>query len=402
MAGLCASAALRGAFDEVVILEKDPVLAETTSRKGVPQGAHLHSLLVGAQVMLEELFPGLKADLLAAGAAELRAGLDQQVFEAGAWMPERDLGYTILAQSRGMLEREVRHRVEALPGIRFVPGAKVTELVSADTEQARVSFTVAGVSEALVADAVVDATGVSAALVRHLDCEIPQDEVASGVSYVSGFLQKPAGLNRPPENILIVPEPSQSSGGALLDVEGGLWVVSLHGRRGKKPPLEFEGWRQFAQSLPDQRIWERVKDAELAGEKLTPFNKPVSTFRRFDRARGIPPFYFPIGDVITSVNPIFGQGMAVLAGHAHALKAAFAESAESRNRRYIEAACAWSERAWRRAYAYDRTFLPGVSEGSAAALGALARSRLEGVRRDAGLHRAMFVESQMLPSWAGS
>jgi len=77
MAGLCAAAAVHQAFDEVVVLEKDPISAETTFRKGVPQGAHLHSLLVGAQLMLEKLFPGLRAELIAAGAVELCAGLDQ-------------------------------------------------------------------------------------------------------------------------------------------------------------------------------------------------------------------------------------------------------------------------------------------------------------------------------------
>ena len=402
MAGLCAAAAVHQAFDEVVVLEKDPISAETTFRKGVPQGAHLHSLLVGAQLMLEKLFPGLRAELIAAGAVELRAGLDQQVYEADSWMPERDLGYTILAQSRGMLEREVRRRVHELPGVRFVPGAKVTDVATVDLGRAGISFAAGGASEGLVADVLIDATGVSGAIVKFLGCEIPQDEVASGVSYVSGMLRKPAGLARRPENILIVPQPSQSRGGALLDIEDGRWVVSLHGRRGTKPPLELAAWRDFAKSLPDTRIWERVKDAELIGEKLTPFNKPVSTFRRFDRTSGIPPFYFPIGDVITSVNPIFGQGMAVVAGHAHALKAAFEGPAELRARRYLDEACAWSERAWRRAYAYDRTFQPGIGEAAAAALGALARSRLDGVRNDAALHRAMFVESQMLPSWAAS
>src|SRR5690606_23934890 len=122
--------------------------------------------------------------------------------------------------------------------------------------------------------------------------------------------------------------------------------------------------------------WQRIREATLEG-KLAIYNKPTSTFRRFDRAEALPRDYLPIGDVISSVNPIFGQGMAVALGHVHALRAALRAPREEWQRLYLEGACSWSNRAWRRALAYDRTFLFSEQEQARnlAALRALARAR---------------------------
>jgi 2-polyprenyl-6-methoxyphenol hydroxylase-like FAD-dependent oxidoreductase len=398
--GLCAAGALAQAGWSVTLLEKDALAADTLEHKGVVQGAHLHSLLLGALTMLDELFPGFALELSNQGARTLRLGLDQQVFEAGSWMPRRDLGVSLLAQSRGLLEREVRRRVLAQPGVQLLGSRKVSAIEVTHDGDVLVAAMHGAEPETHRAALVVDASGVGGALLQQLEsssgARVPVDRVESRIVYVSTVLEKPAKHENDVENILIVPRPSESRGGALLDIEGNRWVVSLHGRNGVEPPTDHQGWTDYARTLPDERIWTRIEGARQVG-KLHVFRKPVSSFRRFDRVTSLPAAYLPVGDVITSVNPIFGQGMALAIGHARLLRHLPSLSPAARQAWYLERACDWSERAWRRATAYDRTFLDG-GEAKAAAMTALARARRERAAEDLQAYRQMVLDGQMMPT----
>src|SRR5437588_6993875 len=68
MAGLLAARVLADSFDQVTILERDRYPEGPAPRKGVPQARHPHVLLTRGRLILEQLFPGLGEELLAAGA----------------------------------------------------------------------------------------------------------------------------------------------------------------------------------------------------------------------------------------------------------------------------------------------------------------------------------------------
>ena len=124
MGGLTVARALADHFEHVLVLERDALLEHADNRPGVPQGKHVHSLLVGGQRALCELFPGFDQDLARMGAVPLRAGLDVRVERPG-WdpFPQRDLGFDFYAQSRAQLELSVRRRVQAHPGSSCARGA---------------------------------------------------------------------------------------------------------------------------------------------------------------------------------------------------------------------------------------------------------------------------------------
>ncbi len=67
IAGLLAAQALSEAYDEVVVLDRDELPYGPVARRGVPQVRHAHGLLAGGREAMEELLPGLTADLAAAG-----------------------------------------------------------------------------------------------------------------------------------------------------------------------------------------------------------------------------------------------------------------------------------------------------------------------------------------------
>lgn len=54
MAGLLAARVLTNAFDEVTILERDSFPEEPVARRGVPQGRHVHVMLLAGKATLED------------------------------------------------------------------------------------------------------------------------------------------------------------------------------------------------------------------------------------------------------------------------------------------------------------------------------------------------------------
>jgi len=67
-AGLVTARVLADHFDEVTILERDPVDETTGVHPHVPQGYHAHAMLAKGSEILETLFPGLRAELQDLGA----------------------------------------------------------------------------------------------------------------------------------------------------------------------------------------------------------------------------------------------------------------------------------------------------------------------------------------------
>ena len=91
MAGLLAACALSETFDRVVLVERDHLPDDAADRRGVPQGKHLHGLLAGGLVALNNLIPGFEADLLASGdctkfCAALRPRLDGYAEAGVTWV----------------------------------------------------------------------------------------------------------------------------------------------------------------------------------------------------------------------------------------------------------------------------------------------------------------------------
>ena len=75
MAGLLAARVLADSYGQVTVIDRDQLPHNGTNRRGVPHGRHLHALLAAGQQVLEELFPGFSADLVAQGAAAGRRGV---------------------------------------------------------------------------------------------------------------------------------------------------------------------------------------------------------------------------------------------------------------------------------------------------------------------------------------
>jgi 2-polyprenyl-6-methoxyphenol hydroxylase-like FAD-dependent oxidoreductase len=117
MGGLLAARVLADAYQRVTVVDRDLLPEGAADRQGVPQGRHAHALLARGAQILDELFPGLLADLAAAGVPVL-AKPRELWFSAGGHLlclngegEGEDPGYL---PSWPYLEGQVRARVRAL------------------------------------------------------------------------------------------------------------------------------------------------------------------------------------------------------------------------------------------------------------------------------------------------
>ncbi|MEP7209864.1 MAG: tryptophan 7-halogenase [Alphaproteobacteria bacterium] len=313
MGGLAAAAALSSHFDRVLVLDKDTLPDGFSPRVGAGQSSHIHQLLKGGAASLERLLPGLEAAFYRAGAAELRGGQDIDVHDFGGLLPAFDAGFSTPSLSRPAYEGVLRARVLELPNVTIRTDASVRRSVVADGRCTGVEL---DDGEMLLADLIIDASGMNAALGQQLvedgHAEFPTEEIRINVTYVTGRFAKPAAYRGETKGFFFLPAPPDHHFGLLAPVENEEWVVSLGGRGANVPPRDLAGFREYATHYATDDIAKRIRDAEPVAD-LKMFRKPYSTRRRYDLAKRWPERLLPIGDTMSTINPTYGQGMSVAA-----------------------------------------------------------------------------------------
>ena len=239
MAGLLAARSLTEAYERVTVVDRDALPAGVQGRRAVPQGRHAHALLPHGQACLDALLPGFSAELVAAGAPDLRgAGGDalrdrrppagpridgsqldprQPAVHRGPRAPPRPCA------ARGHADRSLRRsradrRAATASGSR---GVRILRRADGSAE------------ETLAADLVVAATGRAArvpAWLEALGYPRPDEErLDVGVTYASRRLSLPADPLDGDKFVLIGARPGHPRTLFLFAQEGGRWILGLGG-----------------------------------------------------------------------------------------------------------------------------------------------------------------------------
>lgn len=352
MAGLCAARVLAEHHHDVQVLDRDD-LEVGGRRRGVPQAAHNHALLPRGRQLLEELFPGLTAELIADGVPHGDLLGDARIHLSGHELRRGPSGLLTLSMSRTCLEDRVRARVRALPNVAFASPCDVVGLITS-TDRRRVTGVrilrrADGSAEEVVpADLVVDAMGRGTRVpvwLEELGYEPPHEErIAVDVRYATRRYRLGADTLGGDWGTLQGPTPHRPRGGAMARIEGDRWIVTLFGMLGEHPPTDPGGFVRFAGSLPVPDIHTAIQHGEPLDDPV-PFRFPASVRRRYERLRALPDGLVPLGDSVCCLNPVYGQGMTVAAAGAVRLRAHLREATPS-PRRFVTALARDVDAAW--------------------------------------------------------
>jgi 2-polyprenyl-6-methoxyphenol hydroxylase-like FAD-dependent oxidoreductase len=335
IAGLFAARALSETHDRVTVIDRDTLPPGGTARSRVPQGRHIHAVLMQGALVIRELFPGLIEDLVAEG-APMGDILTQGRTYAGAFrMAPTPSGLDVLCVSRPYLEYRIRDRLAALPKVQIMAGRTAIGLTVSPGGQAITGVRTADDGQEgdgeLTGDLVVDASGRGSQTPQWLDdlgFPVPSEErVHVDVAYSSCTFAMPADVIDRALGILVIATPANPRGGALIDLGNDKWLVSLSGYRDVHPPVTLDGFIDFARQLPVPDIYRALLQATPTGSPVR-FRVPDVTRHRYDKLTRFPKKFVVLGDAVANFNPVYAQGMSVAAQEALILRRCWQERGE--------------------------------------------------------------------------
>ncbi|MEU9885848.1 FAD-binding monooxygenase [Sphaerisporangium sp. NPDC051011] len=365
MAGLLAARVLAEFYDKVTIVERDVLPREAAQRRGVPQGHHVHALLARGGEVLDELFPGLTAEVVAAGApaGDLLGGIRWLL--SGHRISRVDIGQPVLFPSRPLLEAHVRARVLALPGVRLCDGHDIAGLTTTADRRTVTGVTMRGPGgelRGIPADLVVDASGRGSRTpvwLEKLGYRPPRvDKIHIGVGYASRAYRLAPDALRGDRLILANWTPEHPRAAAVSAQEDGRVLVTLAGLLGDHPPTDHDGFLAFAESLPFDDVHRLIVDGEPLTDPVA-IQYPANVRRRYEKLSRFPDGLLVLGDAICGFNPIYGQGMTVASLEAATLRRLLSGGRAPGWKAYFKAVAKVVDVPWGIATGTDLAF-PGV------------------------------------------
>lgn len=360
MAGLLAARVLADWFEEVTVIDKDSLPAGPVARRGVPQGKHPHALLEAGRATLADLFPGYVEDLFSAGAVVTDFASDVQFYGEGGFLAHGPLRMETPSATRPVIEQVTRNHLSKLDGVQMRANCQFTDylLDGAGTTVEGVKIRKNGEASELTAELVVDATGRTSRtpnwLADHGYTPPEVEEVPIDVAYSTTYVERPPDERR---TFLVPPAPPITRGGMAAPVEGDRWVVTMNGVHGDIPPTDFEGFSEFADTLPTPEVKHLLDAHAFAADDIEHYPFPSNRRNRYEDLDRFPAGLLVVGDAIASYNPVYAQGISVAALEALVLHQTVAEGGtENLALRFFDRAGAVVDEAWMLSVGTDFAF----------------------------------------------
>ncbi len=321
MAGLLAARILVDHFDNVTVIERDRLPQQPESRHGTPQANHVHVLLNQGERILEQMFPGLEAELTTAGAPNINLTADFPFLGLWGWFPRFHSNLSVHACSRLLLEWTVRRRLTAFSNLQFLPETQVIGLLSdnSNSQIKGVKLRCSDIAQEneLTADLVIDASGRNSSLPKWLEVlgySSPSKTVVNSfLGYSTRWYELPENFQADWKGLVVAYKPPHDKHAAVLyPVEGERWVVTLSGIGRDYPPTDEAGFLEFARSLRTPIIYEAIKDAKPLSPVYA-YRRTENCWHHYEKLSKMPENLVAMGDAVCAFNPFYGQGMTTAA-----------------------------------------------------------------------------------------
>jgi len=323
--GMLAARVLSDHFDAVTVIERDRLPDAAENRPGVPHARHLHFFFKRGLMVVEELFPGVTADLLAAGSHLLDQGSDFRILYRSGWSPRGELGLEFCTFTRPLLEATIRRHLKTDPKITLAEGFEVAGLVlSEDRSRVQAVKIVSRHREpdvpsevlTLPAELVVDTSGRGSKAPEWLEaagCAKPKEtEVDAFWGYATRIYEPVPNLRKDWKTLFLMNRPPyQPRAGIIQPIEGDRWMVTIAGVMHDYPPTDEKGFLQFARSLSSPELYRAIEHARPLS-RIWGYRRTSNRLRHYDEAE-VPQGFAALGDSVCAFNPVYGVGM-TLAG----------------------------------------------------------------------------------------
>jgi 2-polyprenyl-6-methoxyphenol hydroxylase-like FAD-dependent oxidoreductase len=392
-AGLATARVLSNHFGRVVVFDRDDLAQGPAPRRCVPQGEHVHLLLSQGFRILNRMFPTLTNQLIAVGAEPFDIGQDLEYWRRGHRKLPFPRGLATIAVSRPALEAAVRERVMSLGNVDVRANCPVRKLL---LEGGRVLGVQLEDGHTCVADFVVDAAGRGSRFRRwleELDHPTPRStNIEIELGYASRFVRLRDETSNNRKMLYVGPSADTwTRGGALMKVEGKRALMTLAGYLRDHPPLDDQGFSEFAASLGSQ-FAEAVRGAEYLGSAHR-FTADSMVRHHFEELKRHPAGLLGIGDSICLLDPSFGQGMTLALLQAELLDSLLLEGRRwpSLQTKFYRRAKALIDLAWEPAAAenFRRPGMQGTRPALLRAIHWYSGKAMELADRDPDVHRAL-------------
>jgi hypothetical protein len=291
LTGLLAAQALTRFFRQVVVIEQ-PSAAMPLTATTPP-----YPLNGRDQAALDELFPGLLAELAAVGAIRFNLGLHVAWSVNGRWRPRYRSACDLIVCQPALLLAAIRKRLERGTAVQFHPAVHQPRF---ETSANRV---------------------------------VASADQANGTQSKPALLAGAGRLYRRPDDYqaswqMLIIEPDEPAtaprcGAVVFPFAAGQFYLELWGAAADPPPLDEAAFLAFARSLPNPDLADLLAQADplTAVTRLPTANWSVRPSATADRVLLPPPGYLP--------NPLLGQPVSYALATQAALIDSLTEDGES-------------------------------------------------------------------------
>jgi hypothetical protein len=328
----------------VTIVERNRLSNDSTSHSSsVPQARHPQAILQRGLLALEQFFPELRSELIAAGALPFNMGMDRWYGE-GQGRPHYESRVNSVVCSRPLLEWVLQRLLLANhPNVKILSEIEVYGLLTDKSGSRAIGVhirhrsvtaanntTIDGLPTILtvpnyhkqekeplllLADLIVDASGRNSRA-DHWLTElgfIPPRQVLIDAhpGYATCIYKRKSDQDW--LTFYAQPyAPANSRGAVAFVMEDNQVQFTLIGINKDYPPTDEVGFLEFARSLPIHDVYDWLRDAEPVSS-IIGYRRAENVLRHYEALPKWLESFLITGDSVYLSNPIYGQGMTISA-----------------------------------------------------------------------------------------